>query len=161
MSETPLRLQERLLNEGMRSVDFFRAMTPEQLDYTVYSDGSCWKIRQILAHFVSSEQAYGVLISDLLSGGHGAPEGFDIDNFNEDEVSKMVDLESQALLAQYEELRRSNANLVSRMQPEDLARVGRHPFLGVASLEEIIKLLYRHNQIHQRDIRRALSAKTG
>ena len=73
----------------------------------------------------------------------------------------MVDLESQALLAQYEELRRSNANLVSRMQPEDLARVGRHPFLGVASLEEIIKLLYRHNQIHQRDIRRALSAKTG
>jgi hypothetical protein len=161
MSETPLRLQERLLNEGMRSVDFFRAMTPEQLDYTVYSDGSCWKIRQILAHFVSSEQAYGVLISDLLSGGQGAPEGFDIDNFNEDEVSKMVDLESQALLAQYEELRRSNANLVSRMQPEDLARVGRHPFLGVASLEEIIKLLYRHNQIHQRDIRRALSAKTG
>jgi DinB superfamily len=161
MPETPERLTERLLSEGMKTVDFFQALTSEQLDCPIYSDGSCWKIRQILAHFVSSEQAFGLLIRDVLSGGLGAPEAFDIDRFNESEVGKMVDLDSQTLLVKYENLRRSNAGLVSRMKPADLTRIGRHPYLGMASLEEIIKLLYRHNQIHQRDIRKLLAAQTG
>ena len=49
------------------------------------------------------------------------------------------------------------ATVVAHMTPEDLPKVGRHPFLGAAPLEDIIKLLYRHNQIHQRDVRRLLS----
>jgi hypothetical protein len=40
------------------------------------------------------------------------------------------------------------------MQPADLERIGRHPFLGVAPLVEMIKLVYRHNGIHIRDARK-------
>jgi hypothetical protein len=41
------------------------------------------------------------------------------------------------------------------MQDPDLAKLGRHPFLGITSLEDIIKMVYRHNQIHMREIRRS------
>jgi hypothetical protein len=34
-----------------------------------------------------------------------------------------------------------------------LLHQGRHPFLGRAPLSEIIKIIYRHNQIHLREIR--------
>jgi len=47
---------------------------------------------------------------------------------------------------------------VQKMQESDLERKGRHPFLGITTLEEMLKLIYRHTMIHQRDIRRALEA---
>jgi hypothetical protein len=47
------------------------------------------------------------------------------------------------------------------MQPADLANTGRHPFLGWVAVEDIIKMLYRHDQIHLRDLRRLLKPDTG
>jgi hypothetical protein len=44
---------------------------------------------------------------------------------------------------------------------DDLAKQGRHPFLGTASLSDMIKLMYMHNQIHIRDIRRMLADSEG
>jgi hypothetical protein len=60
------------------------------------------------------------------------------------------------LLTRFKEYRRKNIDVVENFRSEDLVKTGRHPFLGVAQLEEIIKLIYRHNQIHLRDIRRVL-----
>jgi len=151
----PKRFAERLDLEGQKTLAFFRSLTPHQLDQAVYTDGSCWSGRQILAHFVSTEKAFADLIMDVLQGGPGAPEDFDIDIFNQRQVLSL-DLDPPTLLDRFEFLRGKNAGLVRQMQPADLSRTGRHPFLGEASLEEIIKLLYRHNQIHQRDIRRKL-----
>jgi hypothetical protein len=46
--------------------------------------------------------------------------------------------------------------LVERLAEADLDRRGRHPFLGDASLEDILKLLYRHTMLHERDARKAI-----
>jgi len=48
--------------------------------------------------------------------------------------------------------------MVSQFDDPDLEKSGRHPWLGMAQVEEIIKLMYRHNQIHQREIREALES---
>ena len=161
MPETSQRLVTRLENETQKTVDFFRSLSDEQMHLTVYSDHSCWTSQQILAHFVSAEKAFSWLIEDVLGGGSGAPESFDIDAFNDKEVATLQQNEPAALLHRFEILRRENILRVSRMSLEDLARIGRHPFLGIASLEDIIQLLYRHNQIHQRDIRKRLTAENG
>jgi hypothetical protein len=158
MGETPQRLVERLSDEGRKTVDFFHGLQLDQWDLPVYTEGSCWSARQILAHFISSERAFNLLIEDVLQGGKGAPEGFDIDRFNEREVAGMFQISPQELLSQFKGQRERSAVLVSRMEVADLSRTGRHPFLGQTSLEDIIKLLYRHNQIHQRDIRKSLSS---
>lgn len=161
MPETPERLVERLNLEAQKTVDFFRCFSPDQLDQKIYTDGSCWTVRQILAHLVSSEQAFGSLIMDIIVGGQGAPEEFDINQFNEGEVAGMREHNLTDLLCQFEAQRRLNIERVAQLRQDDLVRLGRHPYLGVVALEEIVKLLYRHNQIHQRDVRRMVASKPG
>jgi hypothetical protein len=146
----------KMLSEGQKTVSFFKDIPAQDWDRQIYTEGSCWTVRQILAHFVSAENGFRLLIQDALTGGQGSPEGFDIDHFNEREVSGMqVDSETE-LLRQFESLRQENAVRVGLIDPAQFAIKARHPFLGLAPLVEIIKLVYRHNQIHQRDIRKAL-----
>ena len=132
----------------MKTLEFFRALTPGQLEQAVYTDGSVWSVRALLSHFVASEWAMRRLMENILDGGAGTPEDFDIDRYNERKVSQLKDSPVEELLQQFSELRIASASLVARMSPEDLRRTGRHPFLGMTDLEEIIKLLYRHLQIH-------------
>lgn len=156
MADTPSHLAERLQTEGAKSLEIFRALRPEQWEITVYTDGSAWTIRQLLAHFVTAEDGFLALIDDIVAGGPGSPEGFDIDHFNEREVSAVGDAHPEHLMRQYERVRKATIEKVSQLQAEDLARIGRHPYLGVATLADIIKLIYRHNQIHQRDFRKLI-----
>jgi len=159
-TELPLteRLAARLLSEGEKTAAFFQDLTPEQWNTPIYETGSCWTIGQILSHFVSTEQAFADLIANILDNGPGAPENFDIDEYNERHVARLEGVQVNELLMQYLNNRGENVRLVQAMRPRDLQRQGRHPFLGIVSLEEIVKLLYRHNQIHLRDVRRALNS---
>jgi len=50
-------------------------------------------------------------------------------------------------------VREKMATWVESLDEADLAKEGRHPFLGETTVEEMIKLVYRHNQIHYRDMR--------
>jgi hypothetical protein len=154
MSETPQHLAERLRDEGQKTEEFFQSLAPEELEKTLYSDGNCWKVRQLLAHFVATEVAIGVLIENILAGGSGAPENFDINAYNERKVMQLHNLSPRELQEQFTQRRQASVRLVQGMDLEDLQKIGRHPFLGVTTVEEIVKLLYRHIQIHQRDVRR-------
>ena len=153
MPETPQFLAERLRSEGDKTVEFFNQYPAAQWSQQIYTDGSGWTVGQILAHFISTEEAIRTLITDVLAGGSGAPEGFDIDSFNESDVARLGGLPADELLGRFVELRQKTAVIVAQMQPDDLQRMGRHPFLGIVALADTIKLLYRHNQIHIRDIR--------
>lgn len=154
MAETPQRLVDRLLQEGEKTRQFFEAIPAADWDLQVYSEGGQWRIRQVLAHFVTTEASIQKLIKNIQDGGEGAPLDFDIDRFNESRVSRLEGTLPSELISQFCELRQQTAQLVACLNPDDLQRTGRHPFLGVTSLEDIIKLMYRHNQIHQRDIRK-------
>ena len=60
-------------------------------------------------------------------------------------------------MQRYARVRRATVEKVRSIQDPDLERIGRHPYLGMATLTDIIKLIYRHNQIHQRDFRKMLA----
>jgi hypothetical protein len=154
MSLASEKLSQRLTEEGERSQVFFRNLSERQLETGIYSEGTHWKTRQVLAHFVATESAFRVLMQDILKGGEGSPEKFDINTFNEKKVAQLASANLEQLLDLYMKERHANVLLVSQMSDEDLRKQGRHPFLGITSIEDIVKLLYRHNQIHIRDIRR-------
>jgi hypothetical protein len=156
MTDTPQRLAGKLLEEGEKTQAFFQSLTEGQWQMSVYADGALWTPRQVLAHFVSTEGQIHSLIENLLAGGSGAPEGFDVDAFNAQDVPRWDSFSTSELQDQLQRLREKTAALVQSLAVEDLSRQGRHPFLGVASLEDILKLLYRHQQIHLRDIRRVI-----
>lgn len=157
MPDTPVFLSERLYKEGQKTIEIFRALTQEQWEQIVYTSTPGWTVRDVLAHFVSAEQGYRLLVEDILSGGNGSPEDFDIDEYNRDKVSALDRTSPQELINYFLEGRKTTVELVAGLEPGDLVREGRHPFLGVAPMADIIKLIYRHNQIHQRELRKVLN----
>jgi len=157
MSDSPDRLAARMQSEGEKTAAFFQELTPDQWRLMVYEGGTSWSVRQILAHFVATAQGFRELIGNILEGGKGSPDDFDIDRYNAQHVAELESADQHALIGQFLDMRQRNIALVLNMQPTDLERQGRHPFLGVVPLEEIVKLLYRHNQIHLRDVRRLMN----
>ena len=150
------RIIKKLANEGLKTLDFFRGLELTDYAQQVYTDGAGWTVLHILCHILNAEQGFHHLISDILLGGPGAPEDLDIDAFNEARIQAMNCTNAEQLLRDLAQARMTTIEIVRKMQPADFDRQGRHPFLGVTTVEDMLKLIYRHVMIHQRDIRRAI-----
>lgn len=158
MYDTPERLVERLSSEGEKTQEFFSALLPGQWERTLYTDGGRWSVRQVLAHLVGAEVGMRQLMENILAGSPGVPEDFDLDAYNERRVERLDNVPADELLQRFTAQRQVTIDFVSCLEVEDLRKSGRHPFLGKTSLEDIVKLMYRHNQIHQRDVRKLLTS---
>jgi uncharacterized protein (TIGR03083 family) len=156
MSERADHIAGRLRQKGAESVEFFQTLPRKAWHTIIYADGMAWNARQVLCHFVATERAFLRLFKNVLSGGEGTPENFDLDVFNERQVAKLDGQPPDDLIAAFEAARAETIALVEGMDDADLDREGRHPFFGVDRMEKFAKLVYRHNMIHERDIRRAL-----
>ncbi len=151
---TPAWLAERLRKEGEKVVTYFAALTDEQWQAEVYTEDATWTIRNVLAHFVTSERGLHKLFESILEGGLGASDDFSIDRYNARQQEKSRDLTPQELLEQFIDVRADLAKWVSKLSMEDLGIEGRHPYMGQVQLGEMIKMIYLHNQLHFRDIRK-------
>jgi len=158
MPDTSEFLAERLQTEGEKTTAFFAALSPAQWQTPVYTEGQTWTVRSVLAHFVTAEQGFLKLFADIGAGGPGATEDFDIDRYNARQQEKTRDLTAADLLEQFQATRAQMIALVTSLTEEDLQKQGRHPFLGLTTLAEMVKMVYRHNQIHLRDLRKLLES---
>ena len=156
MTESPAFLADRLKSEGDKTIAFFNSLKDENWEITVYTEGSEWTIRNVLAHFVSAEQGFIRLFKEILADGKGAADDFDIDRYNAKQQELIKDTSRQELMKIFQAGRFEMISLVGRLSIEDLQREGRHPFLGLTTLAEMIKMVYRHNQIHHRDLRKLI-----
>lgn len=153
---TPVQLAERLKSEGEKTIEFFRAIPPEKWHTQIYTDGESWTVHQILTHLTQAETSIARLLAQVAAGQGGVPPDFDLDGYNERKVKEMQNLTPEALLLQFAERRANTISFVANLTPADLQKTGRHPFLGVAPLHDMIQLIYRHTQLHQRDIRKTI-----
>ena len=155
MTETTTAwLAERLRKEGEKVIAYFTHLTDEQWQTEVYTEGETWTIRNVLAHFVTSERGLLKLFERIRAGGPGAAEDFSIDRYNARQQHKTKDLTPQELLEQYTNVRENTVIWVTGLSEVDLQIEGRHPFMGQVQLVEMLKMLYLHNQIHFRDFRK-------
>lgn len=153
MPKSPQFLAKRLRTEGEKMTAFFAALSDADWNQTVYTEGETWTIRNVLLHFVTAEQGFLKLFADIVDGGEGASVDFDIDRYNASQQEKGKALTTQELLVQFQAVRKQMADWVESLSADDLAKEGRHPFLQKTTLEEMVKMVYRHNQIHYRDMR--------
>ena len=158
MTYTPEKLAARLSSEGQKTEDFFSHLPDKVWELQVYADGEHGQVRQVLSHLAQAEGSILRLLKSIMGGSGGTPEDFDLDAYNERKVKEIEMQDAAGLVRAFREARRQTVEWVSALRAEDLQRTGRHPFLGLASLEEIIKLMYRHTQLHQRDIRKLMRA---
>ena len=153
MPETPEYLSERLKNEGEKTLAFFAGLTPEQWHTEVYTEGEHWTVRSVLAHYLTAERGFIKIYKDILSGGEGASADFDIDRYNASQQAKNKDSSPAELMEQFKQVRAEMTAFVASLTEADLQTEGRHPYLGMTTLAEMVKMIYRHNQIHHRDLR--------
>ena len=158
MTQLPTYIADRMKAEGKKTFEFFRELTSEQWRAIIYTEGSVWTVRELLAHFVSAESGMTRLVENILTGGPGSPDDFDLNAYNERKVASLKDASTDDLLGQFALLREKSTALAANLSPDDLTKTGRHPWLGMASIADILKMMYRHNQIHLRDIRRAMNS---
>ena len=149
-------IQRRLVDEGEKTLTFFESLSPSDWEQQVYTVGSQWRGRQVLAHFISTERAYQGYIRDVLQGGQGVPRGFDIDAFNDAEAPALSQNPVLELISAMRQARADTIRLTETLEERDLARNGNHPWFGEKDLAWYLKLLYRHHTMHLQDVRKAL-----
>jgi|SRR5215211_2520713 len=149
-------LAEKLKSEGDKFVSIFSGLTDDQWKQEVYTEGATWTIRNVLAHFVTSERGLLKLFEKIRQGGEGAADDFSIDRYNAAMQERTRAATPQELLTQYKEVRANAIAWVSALQDSELEITGRHPFLGQAVIRDMIKMLYIHNLNHYRDMKKAL-----
>ena len=155
MSEI-IELADKLKSEGEKFHAIFAGLTDEQWQAEVYTEDQTWTIRNVLAHFVTSERGLIRLFERIRTGGEGAADDFSIDRYNARQQEKAQKLSPQELLEQYKTIRADSVAWTLSLEETDLEIEGRHPFLEMTTLREMIKMLYLHNIIHYRDMKKVL-----
>jgi hypothetical protein len=155
MSEVT-ELAEKLKTEGEKMASIFGEIRDDQWNQEVYTEGTTWTIRNVLAHFVTAERGLVKLFEQIRQGGAGAADDFSIDRYNAAMQERAKDLTPQELLEQYKQIRANSVAWVSGLKENELEIIGRHPFLEVTTIREMIKLLYIHNLTHYRDMKKAM-----
>ena len=149
-------LADKLSTEGEKFFSLFAGLTDDQWQMEVYTEGETWKIRNVLSHFVTSERGLVRLFERIRLTGEGASDDFSIDRYNASQQERTKDLPPQELLEQYRAIRADSIAWTLSLDEADLEKQGRHPYLGMTTLREMIKMLYLHNQIHYRDMKKVL-----
>jgi len=152
-------LAAKLQADGERLVSFLAGLTESEWSTEVYTEGTTWTVRSILAHLMTAERAFVSLFDQIRLGGTGVSDDFSIDRYNASQQEKTQDRGRMDLLEEYKTARRQMVGLVGGLSNQDLEKQGRHPFLGVTTLREMVKMIYIHNQTHYRDVRRALRSE--
>jgi hypothetical protein len=151
-----VEIAAKLKSEGEKFFSIFSELTEDRWQMEVYSEGATWTIRNILSHFVTSERGLLKLFEKIRQGDAGSPDDFSIDRYNAAMQARTQDLTPQELLEQFKAVRAESVAWTSNLSEDDLQKRGRHPFLGITTIREMIKMLYIHNLNHYRDMKKAL-----
>ncbi len=147
----------RLEKGGSKTQQILGALSAEQWGRCLYAGPPAWTVRDLLAHFVSTEAGLRRMCQDVAAGGEGAPEGFDFDEFNAQERQRLKDRPTAELLTALADERQRTLDWLRTLHDSDLDRTGRHPALGWVSLEAMVTAIYGHQLLHMRDLQSTLS----
>jgi len=136
----------------VKTQEILGLLTAEQWRATVYEEPQVWDVRALLAHLVSAEERLLELAQDVVSGGSGAPEGFDFDLFNAEEQKRLKDESPQELLEALADDRRATLDWTRTLDDALLDRIGRHPVLGEVTVETMLLAIYGHQLLHMREL---------
>ena len=154
MSERVNELVSRLRKGATKTVEILSSLTDDQWKTVLYKEPYLWTLRDLVAHFFSSEVGLLRIMQDIAANGPGAPEGFNYNEFNAQEQARLAGLPPRQLLADLATAREATIAWVAGLSDADLDRVGHHPALGQINLETFITAIYGHQLMHMRDLLR-------
>jgi len=147
VSEISARLEKGML----KTQEKFGSLSHERWRAVVYEGPPPWTARDLAAHFYSAEVGLLRMARDVAAGGQGAPEGFDFDGFNAQEQQRLAGMAPQEVLARLAQARAETIEFARALTDEHLDLVGRHPALGMVSIEVMLIAIYGHQLMHMRE----------
>jgi uncharacterized protein (TIGR03083 family) len=157
-SEKKEAIKQRLTatrEEFRRAVE---GLTDEQWNAPAYSEeGSEWRVLDLLRHVTDSERGMTAMMVQVRAGGEGVPPDFDLTRWNRRVVSKLQDKTAADLLADMETNRAALFALIDSLEDEDWDKKGRHASGHIMTIEQVCKLIARHERDHLNEIRAALA----
>lgn len=150
-------LAARLEKGRQKTQEILEPLIPEQWQRLIYTEPHPWTVRDLLAHFVSSEEALLHMSQNVADGGPGAPEDFDFDSHNAEEQKRLADRSPHDLLMALNAARQSTLDWLRTLEDAQLDQTGRHPVLGMVSLEAMLTAIYGHQLIHMRELQHILT----
>ena len=149
-------LADKLKTEGEKVLSLFAEFSDHEWTREVYTERTTWTIRNVLAHFVTSERGLIKLFEQIRQGGSGAADDFSIDRYNAAMQERTKEASPAELIEQFKQIRENSVAWVSGLKEEELEMMGRHPFLQLTTIREMIKMLYIHNMTHFRDMKKVM-----
>lgn len=153
MNDRRTDLIRELENAGEQTVALYAGLSAQQLATRLYQDGAQWTVQQVLAHLITIEKSMQWLFRNILQGGPGTSEDFDVERFNRSQPRKLDGLSLAEMTDRFRAVRAETIEIVRQMQEDDLDRRGRHAFHGPGRLERFIRWAYEHARLHEDDIR--------
>ena len=138
------------------TIAFYRSLSPDELRVQVYEDGAQWTVQQVLAHFITIERSMQWLFKNILAGGPGSTEDFDVERFNRTQPKKYDGKTIDELIAEFKSVRNETIAIVRSMSDDDLDREGLHAFHGHGKLERFVTWVYEHVALHMEDLHQRL-----
>lgn len=145
-------LVEKLTRGISKSLELFHSVEPGLWDQPIFDDPESWDLKDLVAHFIYSEEHILSIAQNIVSGGEGSPEDIDIDAFNENGIEKLRHRSVDELLDILTDVRKALIAWVRELDELELDRVGRHPVLGASKVETVIHSIYAHQLLHMREI---------
>ncbi len=145
-------LVEKLTRGISKSLEVFRSVELDLWEQPIFDDPESWNLKDLVAHFIYSEEHLLSIAQDIASGGEGSPEGIDIDAFNENEMENLRHGSVDELLNNLNDVRKALIDWTGELGELELDRVGRHPVLGASTVETVIFSIYAHQLLHMREI---------
>ena len=149
MDDNNKKLIEKLSKDQQKVYDLFSSLNECEWNMEVYVN---WKVRDILAHFISAEKAFLELFESIRLSSGELPNDFSIDDYNNSEIEKYKNIRPNDLIKDFMNTRNKTIDWVRQVKADELDLIGRHPAMGYTKLREMIRMICLHNQIHIRDV---------
>ncbi len=141
------------LERGLfKTSEVLDALAPDRWREPIDGESDGWTVKDLVTHFIVSEEQLLRIVKDIAAGGEGAPEDIDIDAFNEGQIARQGDRTPKELQILLRDARETTIAWVAEQDDETLDCVGRHPTLGDTSIETILFSIYGHQLLHMREM---------
>lgn len=137
-------------------LETLRGLSPEQWEQVVYGEGDGWTVRTIVGHLVDSERGMSIHIHKIRKGEETLPPGFDLEQWNGGIKDRMGAATPAELLAGLESTRARTLQGLGGLTESEWALTGRHPSLGVITVEQYYETIAGHERMHLAHIQKAL-----
>jgi hypothetical protein len=156
MSKRVDNLVTRLRKGDDKTLETLQSLSGTQWQSVLYEEPYPWTVRDMAAHFLSTEKGLRRVAQNIAGGGPGAPQGFDYDAHNAEEQVRLAGIPPKRLLVSLADARAATIAWVSELDEAVLDRTGHHPALGEITLETLINVIHGHQLMHLRDLRALL-----